>query len=72
MKQTIHIAGMKCPHCEMHVKAALLGLPEVRKAKADFRTGTAEVDAVRPLDPETVRRTVAQAGYEFVSLEEAE
>lgn len=72
MKQTIRIAGMKCPHCEMHVKAALLALPVVRKAKADFKTGTAEVETVRALDPETVRQAVAEAGYEFVSLEDAQ
>lgn len=71
MIQTIRVAGMSCPHCEMHVRAALLALPEVRKAKADFRHGTAEAEVVRPLDPETVRKAVAEAGYEFVSLEAA-
>ena len=58
------IAGMTCEHCVGTVRRALVGVPGVRSAAVDLKTGRAEVT----LDPERADRArlkgaVEAAGY---------
>ena len=58
------IAGMTCEHCVGTVRRALEGVPGVRSAAVDLKTGRAEVT----LDPERADRArlkgaVEAAGY---------
>ncbi len=50
----LHVAGMTCQDCVMHVKKAILGLDGVSDTKVDLKTGDTSVvyepDRVKPED----------------------
>ncbi len=39
----LKVNGMSCPHCEMRVRKALMGVEGVESAKADYKAGKATV-----------------------------
>lgn len=69
MKKVIQVKGMMCEHCKMHVEKALNAVPGVR-AEVDLAAGTAEVMLALPVSDETLKKAVADAGYEAVSVTE--
>ncbi len=63
MTEVLHVTGMMCPHCEAHVKKALEAVEGVTSAVADHTAGTATVTLSAPVDRDTLRRVVQEAGY---------
>lgn len=60
------VSGMSCGHCEGSVSGELSGLPGVTSVKAVASTGEVTVVSAAPLDDETVRAAVDEAGFELV------
>ena len=69
MKKVIHIKGMSCEHCKAHVEEALNALDGVQ-AKVDLKKNIATVTLGHPVDDETLKKAVTDAGYEPLSVEE--
>ncbi|WP_326598928.1 heavy-metal-associated domain-containing protein [Streptomyces sp. NBC_01803] len=63
---TYKVSGMSCGHCEGAVTAEVKALPGVTDVTAVASTGLVTVTAEAPLDDETVRSAVDEAGYELV------
>jgi Copper chaperone len=62
------VAGMSCASCERRVEAALGRLDGVRVARADHERGEVRVVFEPARSPEeSVRGTIAAAGYEVTS-----
>lgn len=70
MKKVIHINGMMCDHCKAHVEKALNSIAGV-SAKVDLAKKMAEVTLSTNVSDETLKKAVADAGYEPVSVETA-
>ena len=68
MNKTMKISGMMCEHCKMHVEKALNAIPGV-SAKVDLKAGTVELTLTSAVSDETLKKAVADAGYEPVSVE---
>ena len=68
-KKTMHIEGMMCHHCEMHVKTALEALPQVTEAVVSFQEGTAILTLADPIDDQLLKQTVEAEEYEVLSIE---
>lgn len=65
MKEVIKVNGMMCAHCEGRVKKAFEALPQVTEAVAEHSKGTVVLTLNAPLDRETIKKTVEDAGYEI-------
>ncbi|MFJ9814528.1 heavy-metal-associated domain-containing protein [Streptomyces sp. NPDC101151] len=59
------VTGMSCGHCEGSVSGEISQLPGVSSVKAVASTGEVTVVSVAPLDDETVRDAVDEAGFEL-------
>ena len=66
---TMKIEGMMCQHCQAHVSKALNDLEGV-KAEVSLEDQAAYVTADQSVDKEALRKSVVDAGYEVVSIEE--
>jgi copper chaperone CopZ len=64
---TYKVNGMTCGHCVTAVSGELSKLPAVGDVAVDLDTGTVTVTSVQPLDLESVRAAVAEAGYDLAS-----
>lgn len=60
------VSGMSCGHCEGSVSGEISQLPGVTSVKAVASTGEVTVVSAAPLDDETVRAAVDEAGFELV------
>ncbi|WOX09804.1 heavy-metal-associated domain-containing protein [Streptomyces sp. N50] len=60
------VSGMSCGHCEGSVSGEISQLPGVTSVKAVASTGEVTVVSAGPLDDETVRAAVDEAGFELV------
>ncbi|WP_457944225.1 heavy metal translocating P-type ATPase [Caproiciproducens sp. LBM24188] len=69
MKKVITIQGMSCEHCQKRVEDALNAITGV-EAKVDLKKGTATVSMKDPVDDETLKKAVSDAGYKPVKVEE--
>ncbi len=67
MEKRLVIAGMACGHCAAHVERALNSLQGVQ-ARVDLATKTAVVRSAAEVSDEVLRQTVADAGYEVISI----
>lgn len=65
--ETFAITGMTCDHCVRAVTEELQGLTGVSAVAVDLASGTATVTSGAPLDHDTVRAAVDEAGYELTS-----
>ncbi len=63
---TINISGMSCNHCVMAVTKALDEVDGIIDIKVDLAKGKATFDEVTPVDMDTVKEKVKEAGYEVV------
>lgn len=66
MTKTIGINGMMCPHCEARVKKALEALEGVVSAAPSHEKNNAVLELSAEVTEETLRKTVEDAGYEYV------
>ncbi|MET8677640.1 heavy-metal-associated domain-containing protein [Streptomyces sp. NPDC004647] len=62
---TYRVSGMTCGHCEGAVSAEVSALDGVSSVAAVAATGLVTVTSAAPLDEETVRAAVDEAGYEL-------
>jgi len=60
------VTGMTCGHCESAVTKEVTTIPGVTAVTAEAKTGLVTVASERPLDDETIRAAVDEAGYELV------
>ena len=67
MHKTLEIKGMMCAHCAGHVTRALNAIPGV-KATVDLAHKTATVQSATPVDDNTLREAVQNAGYEVTAI----
>ena len=68
-RETVHIEGMMCGHCEATVKKALEALPQVDDAVVSHEKGTAEIALNAPVDESVLKDTIEAKDYTFVSVE---
>ncbi len=68
----IKVKGMMCGHCEKTVQDAALGVTGVTKASSDFKKGEVKVSFdTLVTDLETIRKAIADSGYEVINDDEA-
>ncbi|WP_405785597.1 MULTISPECIES: heavy-metal-associated domain-containing protein [unclassified Streptomyces] len=67
MSQAVYsVSGMTCGHCESAVSKEVTAIPGVTSVTAVAKTGLLTVASELPLDDETVRAAVDEAGYALV------
>ncbi len=71
MRYLMEIRGMTCTDCKNHVEAAL-DKAGAWNIKANFRRGEALFAATRDFSFDAARRTIAEAGYHVVGMQELE
>lgn len=67
---TMKIEGMMCPHCQAAVTKALNGVEGVTEANVSLEEKAAYVTTNGQVSGETLKKVVADAGYEVRSVEE--
>ena len=60
------VKGMTCGHCVGAVSAEVGALDGVTDVQVDLASGRVAVTSDRPLDTESVRAAVDEAGYDLV------
>ncbi|MET8306235.1 copper ion binding protein [Micromonospora sp. NPDC005173] len=63
---TYQVQGMTCGHCVSAVSAEVGTITGVSDVQVDLATGRVTVNSDQPLDVETVRAAVDEAGYNLV------
>jgi copper chaperone CopZ len=63
VKQSWTVTGMTCGHCVASVTEEVSAVPGAKEVEVDLATGLLTVDSDQPLDDETVRAAVEEAGY---------
>lgn len=58
----LKVKGMHCNHCEMRVKKALESVKGVQSAKADFKKGTAVIQADEGVQKDMLVKAVNETG----------
>jgi len=64
-KHTYTVTGMTCEHCVGAVREEVGQIPGVTDVQVDLSTGAVTVTSQEPIDLETVRASVDEAGYEL-------
>ena len=64
---TYKVTGMTCGHCVDAVTKGIGTLAGVTNVAIDLDSGTVTVASAAPLDQETLRAAVDEAGYELVA-----
>lgn len=65
----IHVEGMMCENCEVHVKKALETLPSVTCLKADAKTGEAKIRYTLLPREADIQKVLAATDYQYVSIQ---
>ncbi|ADL44142.1 heavy-metal-associated domain-containing protein [Micromonospora aurantiaca (nom. illeg.)] len=68
METTYQVNGMTCGHCVNSVSTELSALPGVTDVQVDLAGGRVTVTSQNPLDVDTVRAAVDEAGYDLVGV----
>ncbi|MGW9192463.1 heavy-metal-associated domain-containing protein [Micromonospora chersina] len=63
---TYQVQGMTCGHCVNSVSTEVNALPGVTDVQVDLASGRVTVTSESPLDTDTVRAAVDEAGYDLV------
>ncbi|WP_433284776.1 heavy-metal-associated domain-containing protein [Micromonospora sp. CA-244673] len=63
---TYQVQGMTCGHCVNSVSTEVSALPAVTDVQVDLASGRVTVTSESPLDTDTVRAAVDEAGYDLV------
>jgi copper chaperone len=63
--ETLSVPDISCDHCQWTIESALGRLPGVRTAAVDVAARTVQLTYDEStVDPATIRRTLAEEGYE--------
>ncbi len=68
-RMIVRVDGMTCAHCNMAIEGAVAQIDGVTAVRADFTTGSVEVDVDGELNESAVRDAIAEEGYEVRSFE---
>lgn len=68
MEQIALVKGMKCTHCEMHVKETLSQIPGVKEVKADHVKGEVSIISDVPIKMEAIKDALSKTKYHFEGL----
>ncbi|NBE82893.1 heavy-metal-associated domain-containing protein [Micromonospora rubida] len=63
---TYQVQGMTCGHCVSSVSAEVGGIEGVSDVQVELASGRVTVTSEGPLDTDTVRAAVDEAGYDLV------
>lgn len=63
---TYQVQGMTCGHCVNSVSTEVSAIPGVTDVQVDLASGRVTVTSESPLDTDTVRAAVDEAGYDLV------
>ena len=66
MTEIYKVEGMMCAHCEMHVKKAVEAIEGVEEVSASHEKGEITVKSSVKIAPETIKKAVMEAGYNFI------
>ncbi|MCM1382462.1 MAG: cation transporter [Muribaculaceae bacterium] len=66
-KYTVKIGGMSCKNCAAKIENTF-GRKDGIAARADFKSGTAEIFSNAPVTEFTIRQTVVGLGYSVESI----
>jgi len=66
MTEIYRVEGMMCAHCEMHVKKAVEAIEGVEEVSASHEKGEITVKSSVKIAPETIKKAVMEAGYNFI------
>lgn len=69
MKKTLKVEGMKCTHCEGHVKSALEEIAGVASASASHESGTVVVELNGDVSDDALKEKVEAQGYKVLGVE---
>lgn len=61
---TVKIKGMSCQHCVASVSKALSGIAGVTDVQVDLGAGEATYNETAPVDPEVIKKAIADTGFE--------
>jgi copper ion binding protein len=64
---TFTVVGMTCGHCVSSVSTEVGKLSGVTSVDVDLPTGSVKIASTTPLDRESVRAAVEEAGYELAT-----
>ena len=68
MQKTIHIEGMSCNHCKMHVEKALAAVDGVTEAVVSLENKNASVTLNKDVDNLQLQKAVENAGYQVTGI----
>lgn len=68
MFKTLKIEGMNCGHCAGAVKIELFKIKEVKDVTVDIKTKSAIVNLDQPVEFETFKSAIEDAGYTLTQL----
>ncbi|MBM0239503.1 heavy-metal-associated domain-containing protein [Micromonospora sp. ATA32] len=63
---TYEVQGMTCGHCVSAVRAEVGAIQGVSDVQVDLASGRVTVTSQGPLDTDTLRAAVDEAGYDLV------
>jgi copper ion binding protein len=66
----VAVKGMSCQHCVNSVKQALQQVEGVTNVDVSLEKGEARYEEEKPVDRETVRKAVQDAGYDVGEFEQ--
>ncbi len=69
MQKTIHIEGMSCNHCKMHVEKALAAVDGVTEAVVSLENKDASVTLNKDVDNLQLQKAVENAGYQVTGFQ---
>lgn len=69
MQKTIHIEGMSCNHCKMHVEKALAAVDGVTEAVVSLENKNASVTLNKDVDNLQLQKAVENAGYQVTGFQ---
>jgi copper chaperone len=64
--KSIKIKGMNCQHCVMAVTKALGAVDGIKNVNVDLKSGMANYEEVKTVDPVVIAAAIKKAGYEIV------
>ena len=71
IKTVLEIKGMMCGMCEAHMNEAIKSNFKVKKVVSSHEKNVTVILSDCALDTEKIKKTVAEAGYEFISVSSA-
>ena len=69
IKLTLTIDGMSCGMCEAHICDTIRHNFDVKKVKASFQTGKAEIIAKNDIPDNLIRDAIGKTGYILMDVE---